>query len=173
MKKIFILIILICNLAIADLEKEETQKIIEEITNINEIQESIDEIDEILIRNNLINFAKEKLDMPYKWGSIGPDKFDCSGFVNYIFNEKTDISLPRVSSDISKYNDKKSVNDLEIGDLLFFNTSKKNKRINHVGIYIGDGNFIHASSAKKKVLISTINEGFYKKTFRWAISPFK
>lgn len=123
------------------------------------------------IRNQIMEFAKNYLETPYKYGSTGPKNFDCSGFVNYIFSEIANINLPRVSSDISKYGKKiENEDDLKIGDLLFFKTTSKN-RISHVGIYIGDNKFIHASSSKKKVVISEIT-GFYKKAYRWATDPF-
>ena len=120
------------------------------------------------IRQQIYEFAITYIDTPYKLGSTGPTSFDCSGFVNYIYEHTAEIDLPRVSSDISKEGEKIDTDNLKVGDLLFFKTTKKN-RISHVGIYIGNNKFIHASSAKKKVIISELT-GFYKKAFRVAKS---
>lgn len=120
------------------------------------------------IRKQISDYAMKYIDTPYRWGSNGPKNFDCSGFVNYIYQNKANIDLPRISSDISKIGPSKT-RDLQIGDLVFFKTTKK-ERISHVGIYIGNGKFIHASSGKKKVVVSTLEEGYYKKAFRWAVN---
>ncbi|WP_064606775.1 C40 family peptidase [Streptobacillus moniliformis] len=146
--------------------------ILDELITISEQNIEISHEDEIVLRDKIIEFAKTNLNRPYSWGAIGPNKFDCSGFVNYVFSKNSSINLPRVSKDMAKYSPKINIDDLKIGDLLFFNTSNKGKNINHVGIYIGNNEFIHASSAQNKVTISTIAEGFYKKKFKWAISPF-
>ena len=68
-------------------------------------------------------------------------------------------------------NEKKDISQLKIGDLLFFVTSG-GETINHVGLYIGNNEFIHASSAKNKVVISKIDSNFYSKAFKWALSPY-
>lgn len=118
----------------------------------------------------LLDEAFKLLGIKYVWGAIGPDKFDCSGFVIYVVEKSLNIKLPRVSSDIASYKkDKLGMDDLQRGDLIFFDTLKKG-RVSHVGIYIGDNKFIHASSGSKtkKVVISEF-DGFYKKTFKWAI----
>lgn len=125
-----------------------------------------DDINPDDIRQQIYEFAITHIDTPYRWGSTGPDSFDCSGFVNYIYENTAHVNLPRVSYEMSKGGDEVNLEDLKIGDLVFFKTTKKN-RISHVGIYIGENKFIHASSAKKKVIVSEI-EGFYKKAFRVA-----
>ena len=92
--------------------------------------------------------------------------------MTYLFNEKSKIKLPRVSKDMSEMNnEKKDISQLKIGDLLFFITSG-GETINHVGLYIGNNEFIHASSAKNKVVISKIDSNFYSKAFKWALSPY-
>ncbi|MDK9581237.1 C40 family peptidase [Sneathia sanguinegens] len=122
------------------------------------------------IRMQIHEYALKYLDTPYRWGSNGPNNFDCSGFVNYVYKKKANITLPRVSSDISKMKASK-VDNFKVGDILFFKTTKK-ERISHVGIYIGNNKFIHASSAQKKVIISKL-EGYYKKALRGAINLFE
>ena len=165
MKKIIILTfgILLCFISFSSPEDDERLKtILNELTQVSNEYIKINKEEESTLREEITKFAKENLDKPYSWGAIGPDKFDCSGFMTYLFNEKSKIKLPRVSKDISQ---------LKIGDLLFFITSG-GETINHVGLYIGNNEFIHASSAKNKVVISKIDSNFYSKAFKWALSPY-
>ena len=121
-----------------------------------------------LIRNKIIEEAKKKLGSPYLWGATGPNSFDCSGFVGYVFRKAADLNLPRVSSEQATFRPKISSMNMKKGDLVFFETTGKG-RISHVGIYIGGRQFIHASSAYKQVTVSEFS-GFYKEHFKWAIS---
>lgn len=113
--------------------------------------------------------AKQKLGKKYVWGATGNrDTFDCSGLTTYVY-KKNGITLPRraiAQSKVGKIVDKK---ELRKGDLVFFDTSRNRKGyVNHVGIYIGDGKFIHASSAKNKVVITDMSKSFYNKRFKVA-----
>ena len=121
---------------------------------------------------NIINLAKKKLGKRYVWGAVGQrNTFDCSGLTKYIY-KKNGINIPRTSIRQSKYGKRVSRKDLKIGDLVFFDTSKRRKGyVNHVGIYIGDNKFIHASSAKKKVIITSLNKAFYSQRFKGARRP--
>ncbi|WP_068267580.1 C40 family peptidase [Caviibacter abscessus] len=123
------------------------------------------------IRKQISEFALNYLNTPYLWGSNGPKSFDCSGYVNYVYEKTVGIDLPRVSSNIAKYGTKVDKDDLQLGDILYFKTTRKN-RISHVGIYIGDNKFVHASSRNKKVVISEI-KGYYQRTLRGAVRPVK
>ena len=118
----------------------------------------------------ILDEAFKLLGIKYVWGAVGPDKFDCSGFVSYVNNKSLNINLPRVSSDMATYkNDKLGFSELQRGDLIFFDTLNKG-RVSHVGIYIGDNKFIHASSGSKtkKVTISEF-DSYYKNKFKWGI----
>ncbi len=123
---------------------------------------------EMTKEEEIILTAKNYLGTEYIWAANGPYAFDCSGFTKYVY-KKNGITLPRYSGHQAKVGIKVSYNELEKGDLVFFDTEKKfNKKVNHVGIYMGDGKFIHASSAKKKVIITNFNQKtFYKKRFLW------
>lgn len=115
----------------------------------------------------LLAEAKKHLGKRYVWAADGPSKFDCSGFTKYVC-DKNGISLPRTSIMQAKLGEKISKDDLKAGDLIFFDTSKPQKGyVNHVGIYLGDHKFIHASSAEKKVMISSLNKEFYNDRFKW------
>ena len=116
--------------------------------------------------------AKKKLGRRYVWGATGQkNTFDCSGFTKYVY-DKNGISIPRTSINQSKYGKYVSRKNLKKGDLVFFDTSKQRKGyVNHVGIYLGNGKFIHASSAKKKVVITSLNKKFYSQRYKGARRP--
>lgn len=121
---------------------------------------------------NIIKLAKKKLGKRYVWGAVGQkNTFDCSGFTKYVY-EKNGIKIPRTSLRQSKFGKPVSRKELRKGDLVFFDTSKRRRGyVNHVGIYIGDNKFIHASSAKKKVVITSLNKAFYRQRFKGARRP--
>jgi len=120
----------------------------------------------------ITSVAKKKLGRRYVWGATGTkNTFDCSGFTKYVY-KKNGIDIPRTSINQSKYGKYVSRKNLKKGDLIFFDTSKRRKGyVNHVGIYLGNGKFIHASSAKKKVVITSLNKNFYSKRYKGARRP--
>jgi len=119
----------------------------------------------------IIKLAKTKLGRKYVWGAVGQrGTFDCSGLTKYVF-AKNGINIPRTSINQSKFGKYVSRGNLKKGDLIFFDTSKRRKGyVNHVGIYLGNGKFIHASSAKKKVVVSNLSK-FYGKRYKGARRP--
>jgi cell wall-associated NlpC family hydrolase len=118
--------------------------------------------------DELISLAKSKLGSSYEPTKAGPDNFDCSRFVYYLFTTNG-ISIPRTSIDQSESGKKLTRDELEKGDMLFFDTYERN-HINHSGVYLGDGKFIHSSSGKAYgVIISDLDKGFYLDKFRWGI----
>lgn len=101
----------------------------------------------------------------YIWGGTTPDGFDCSGYVQYLYR-KNHISLPRTAWAQSQKGDPVDIENLQKGDLLFFLTDKsRGIPVTHVGIYIGHGEFIHAASKKKGIIISPLTHGSYAKKF--------
>lgn len=124
------------------------------------------------IIDNMIFLAKSKLGSPYKPAQKGPHNFDCSGFVYYIHKEHN-ISIPRVSRNQAKTDKQLKREEIQIGDIVAFDTSKKG-HVNHTGIYIGNGEFIHATSGKAySVTTSKLDIGFYKDKFKWGIRQIK
>jgi len=109
--------------------------------------------------------AKSLLGTDYQYGANGPYQYDCSSFTKYVF-AKNGITLPRVSKDQARVGQYVRASELQKGDLVFFD-SKKSSEVSHVGIYLGRGNFIHASSAKDQVTISNLNSNYYSKHFKW------
>ena len=112
--------------------------------------------------------AKKLLGKRYVWGATGPYTYDCSGFTQKIFRD-AGINIPRVSRDQARVGQFVDYSHLRKGDMVFFDTHKKRTgRVTHVGIYLGNGNFIHASSGAKKIVIFNFNQKkFYKNRFLW------
>lgn len=113
--------------------------------------------------NKIVDLAKEYLGTRYVYGGSSANGFDCSGFVKLVYNN-FGINVKRVAADQATEGTSVSISSLNEGDLVFFATSGGNS-INHVGIYIGNGQFIHASSGAGKVTISNLNSGFYATHF--------
>lgn len=116
----------------------------------------------------LIRTAKKYLGVRYRYGGCTKKGMDCSGFVKTVY-KKHGKNLPRTSRNQAKIGKHVKKNGLQMGDLVFFRgTSRRSGGITHVGIYLGKGNFIHASSGAKKVTISKLNKTYYKKHYAGA-----
>lgn len=116
-------------------------------------------------KQQLLEDAKYFKGGKYVWGGTTPEGFDCSGYVQYLY-KKHNVNLPRTAWAQSKKGLSIDIEDLQKGDLLFFLTDKKRGiPVTHVGIYIGEGEFIHAASKKRGIIISPITHGSYAKTF--------
>jgi len=116
-------------------------------------------------KKQLLEDAKYYKGGKYVWGGTTPQGFDCSGYVQYLY-KKHNVNLPRTAWAQSKKGLSVNKQNLQKGDLLFFLTDKKRGiPVTHVGIYLGDGKFIHAASKKKGIIISPINTGYYAGKF--------
>ncbi len=112
--------------------------------------------------------AMSLLGTPYRWGGSGPDGFDCSGLVSYVFRNTLGIELPRVSREMAAKSDAQLIRDrdeLSPGDLVFFGMRG---RVNHVGIYVGSGQFVHAPSRGKDVRVDSLVSGYWGTRFMQA-----
>ena len=121
-----------------------------------------------VIEEEIESKAKSFLGTKYVWGATGPSKFDCSGFTQWVYRD-SGITIPRVSRDQAKVGNYVTYENLRRGDMVFFDTKKHRQGVvTHVGIYLGNNNFIHASSAAKKVVIFNFEDKpFYKERFLW------
>ena len=107
--------------------------------------------------DGIIATAKQYIGVPYVWGGSTPNGFDCSGYVQYVYN-RHGITLPRTSKEQYSVGSWVSKSNLQPGDLVFFNTDGNG--VSHLGIYIGDNQFIHASSSKG-VTITTLSNSYW------------
>lgn len=158
---------------INNINKEE--KIIEEVaanSNINKVQinkNTKNTKNTVKVeKNNLpnakadiaVNSALDKLGSTYVYGDTGKSGYDCSGLVYAVYKNQLGINLPRSSSEQSNYGTQISKDSLQKGDLIFFNTSGSG--VSHVGIYMGNDEFVHASSGKGEVMVSKLTEKYYQ-----------
>ncbi len=127
-------------------------------------------------RANIINFvdyAKQQLGDPYIFGNVGPDSFDCSGLVYYCLKQ-AGSSRGRYNAagyaDVTDWDKITSMDNLEIGDLLFFSTG--GQAVGHVGIYVGGGEMVDASSSNGKVVRRSCTTNFWVKNFVYARRPW-
>ncbi len=136
--------------------------------NAYEQRSNFCQVDNSKITQDIEWNAKRFLGTKYVWGATGPSKFDCSGFTQWVFRD-VGIKIPRVSRDQAKVGKYVNFEDLKRGDMVFFDTKKhRSGKVTHVGIYLGNGNFIHASSGAKKVVIYNFDEKpYYKERFLW------
>ncbi len=102
---------------------------------------------------------------PYRYGGVDPTGFDCSGLVHYSFR-KIGIALPRDTHSLRKIGIEIEMDDLAKGDLVFFD--QEGKKSSHVGIYLGDGRFVHAPSTGGKVRADKIDLTYWRKHFNEA-----
>lgn len=121
------------------------------------------EIDKKKLRSDQIRLLEEAmtwLGTPYRYGGQDYSGTDCSGLTMKVYHKALGIKLPRNSAEQQKFCKTISKKSLNAGDLLFFCTGKDKNRVSHVGLYIGDGRFIHSSSSRG-VIISHIDENYY------------
>ena len=112
--------------------------------------------------SKLIDLAKSKLGCKYVWGATGPNTFDCSGLMLWC-HKQLGISIPRTSLAQSKSGVSVSKSDLQVGDLVFFKTTSA--PVGHVGMYIGNGQFIHAPNKSKPVKIDSLSSSYYSSRY--------
>ena len=115
------------------------------------------------VRTAVVNYAKSLLNKSYVYGAAGPNSFDCSGFTMYVMRNVAGVSLPHSSASQYSSTTKIAKSSLLPGDLVFFNSG--GSRVSHVGIYIGNNQFIHAANAQKDICIDSLNSSYYSRTY--------
>ena len=113
-------------------------------------------------RQTFVDYGKKYIGRPYVNGATGPNSFDCSGITYYAYKQ-VGVYLNRTSRDQSKNGVYVSKSDLQPGDLVFFNSGTSS--IKHVGIYVGDGQFIHSPSTGKSVKYENLNSSYYTRGY--------
>lgn len=117
--------------------------------------------------SDLISTAMGMIGIPYRFGGTNAETgFDCSGFVRAIYQEAVGHVLPRNAREQAKATQKIDKKDLKPGDLVFFNTMRR--AFSHVGIYVGNGQFIHAPRRGKSVRVESMNSKYWSKRFNGA-----
>lgn len=119
------------------------------------------------VAKKVVELAKQQLGKKYVWGGNGPSTFDCSGLTKYVYG-KVGVTLERVSYNQATQGIKVDKSKLQIGDLVFFsgiNASSSSAKVSHVGIYIGNGEFLHAANSSRGVVIDDLNSDYYKKHY--------
>ena len=121
------------------------------------------------VRNDLALFAMGLLDTRYTMGGRGPATgFDCSGLVAHVYKEGAGIPLKGSAADLGRQSRPIDRSQLQPGDLVFFNTL--GMRHSHVGVYVGDGRFVHASNPRTGVRIDSLSNRYYAQRFEGAQS---
>ncbi|WP_052356575.1 C40 family peptidase [[Clostridium] dakarense] len=120
-------------------------------------------------RESVVNLAKAQIGKPYVWGAEGPDSFDCSGLMYYIYKNAAGKTLPRTSVEQSKVGTTVSKSNLKPGDLIFSSTNGTGN-VSHVGIYIGNGEMIHAPKPGSNVQKANINSSYWSGVYLWSKS---
>lgn len=110
-----------------------------------------------------VALAEKQLGKPYQWGASGPEKFDCSGLVMYVY-DNLGVQLPRVSGQRAYAGVHVDFEDLQPGDLVFFKLN--GSRIDHVGIYAGHSKFIHAPRKYVPVRTESLNNSYWRRRFK-------
>lgn len=119
----------------------------------------------------IIKLAYAQIGDPYVYAAAGPNSFDCSGLTTYCYKKVCGITLERSAKAQGYDNSYKKISDiydLAKGDIVCFDTNESDGDLSdHVGIYIGGGRFIHASSAGGEVMVSSLASGYYRSAFSW------
>lgn len=111
--------------------------------------------------------AMQAVGVKYRYGGRSPETgFDCSGLITHIFERAWGVLLPPGTEALSKVGKAVRAKDMQPGDLVFYNT--RNKPYSHVGIYLGDGRFLHAPRPGAKVRVESVETGYWRARFNGA-----
>lgn len=120
---------------------------------------------------DVVLFALGLVETGYRFGGKNPEAgFDCSGMVGYVFDKAASLKLHGSAAELAHHGRLVAAAQLRPGDLVFFNTLQR--PYSHVGIYIGEGRFVHAPSSRGKVRVDSLNEGWFAARFEEARTYF-
>jgi cell wall-associated NlpC family hydrolase len=119
------------------------------------------------MNNEVVMYAVSLADTPYRYGGTSPENgFDCSGFVGHVFRHSMGIALPRTSHEISQVGIALKDGQLRPGDLVFYNT--QHRSFSHVGIFIGEGKFVHAPKSGSSIRVEKMSEKYWVSRYNGA-----
>lgn len=142
--------------------KEEIASLKENLINVEESPEETSQA----VEQKIVEIALKYLGLPYKYGGESLWGIDCSAFVRRVWGF-FGLDLPRTSREQFNVGEKTNIGDLKPGDLVFFHKQGR-KSVAHVGIYIGDSKFVHASGIDHKVSIGDLTQGYYRQCYKGA-----
>ncbi len=117
--------------------------------------------------NDLVMYAVSLADTPYRYGGSSSESgFDCSGYVGHVFRHELGIALPRTSRQISRVGEPLNQSELQPGDLVFYNTLRE--PFSHVGIYVGDGKFVHSPRTGERVRVEQMQVRYWQSRYNGA-----
>jgi cell wall-associated NlpC family hydrolase len=117
----------------------------------------------------IANFAMQYVGYPYVWAGNTPSGFDCSGFTQYVVQNVLGYNITHSTDNQVNYGPRVSWDAWQQGDLLFFTNTGGSGYLTHVGIYIGDGQFVHAENENTGVRVSSIYSNYYSSHYNTAI----
>jgi cell wall-associated NlpC family hydrolase len=121
------------------------------------------------LRERVVEAGLDAIGTPYSWGGDDPDGgFDCSGLVAFVFKEIAGVDLPRRAADQRGRGKVVNTAQLQPGDLVFFGTSRRRNQTSHVGIYIGNNEFVHAPTRGSTVRVDDLGSTYWAKHFNGA-----
>jgi cell wall-associated NlpC family hydrolase len=116
--------------------------------------------------DDVADYAEQYIGSPYRWGGTSPTGFDCTGFVMYVYSH-FGVYMPHNEAGQLASGERISTDDLEPGDILIFaNTYRRG--LSHAGIYVGNGQFVHAADERHGVIISSLGDGYWSSRFAGA-----
>lgn len=114
--------------------------------------------------NEVALYALSLADTPYQYGGNSRENgFDCSGFVQFVYLNTLGLHLPRTSAEMSRMGMHLDRSRLQPGDLVFFNTSRQ--AYSHVGIYVGDGRFVHSPNIGKRIHVASLSDNYWQQRY--------
>ena len=112
----------------------------------------------------LLGKAMQLIGVKYRFGGTNPETgLDCSGYVQYVYNSSVCVNLPRTASEQARIGERIATSEVRPGDMVFFNTRGFNN--SHVGIYVGNGMFVHAPNSRSRVRFDSLESGYWKTKF--------
>lgn len=121
------------------------------------------------VSNDVVLYGLGLLNIDYKSGGNNPESgLDCSGMISYIYKQAANIDLPHNAAQIANQTQEIDLDAIQAGDLVFFNTM--NRPFSHVGLYIGEGRFIHAPRSNSSIQIANLNSPYFASRYHAARS---